>query len=190
MSLRVFTASLIVAILAVGCDGGVDCPLERPSCCDNQLFGCGPFDIPQGCSCDDYFARSFHGAVKRESAHAARLRRYTAQGTWRVSLQKTSTGCAHLPAQTRRTLIARDRYGRVEFKLFGYTKLRGIRTNRDVRVRGEYRTPFPRCTADIQVHMKIVDAVSATATSTLQVRCSQEALSCDATYSGAARRIP
>lgn len=189
MSFRVFAAFVVIAGLAAGCDGGVDCPLERPSCCDNQLFGCGPFDLRQGCSCDDYLARSFQGVVIHGARGMPRSRRYTAQGTWRVSMQKTTAGCVHLPAQIQKTLLARDKNGRVEFKLLGYTTLRGVRLRREVRVRGEYRILLPRCMAETQVRMSLSDYRSATATSVLRIRCSQEALSCDVTYSGIARRV-
>jgi hypothetical protein len=44
---------IALALLISGCSG-LNCPFERPDCCDNLVFGCGPFDLPDGCDCGDY----------------------------------------------------------------------------------------------------------------------------------------
>ena len=46
--------AIALALLISGCSG-LNCPFERPDCCDNFVFGCGPFDLPDGCDCGDYF---------------------------------------------------------------------------------------------------------------------------------------
>lgn len=178
-----------MTILASGCDGGGSCPFQRPSCCDNQLFGCGPFDIPQGCSCDDYLSRSFQGAPLRGSAGRKALASFSTEGTWRVSLRKATSGCPQLSTQSQRTIIARERGRRVELKILGYANLRGSRVARLVRARGEYRTLFPRCVADAQVKMSLIDPRSARVSAELQITCAQSALSCAATFEGGAKRL-
>jgi hypothetical protein len=189
MFLRRLALISLITILASGCDGGGSCPFQRPSCCDNQLFGCGPFDMPQGCSCDDYLSRSFQGAALRSSAERKAPPSDSTEGTWRVSLRKVTPGCPQLSRQSQRTIIARERRRRVELKLLGYANLRGSRAARLVRARGQYRTLFPRCVADAQVKMSLIDPRSARVSAEIQVSCAQSALSCAATFEGVAQRL-
>lgn len=175
-------------IFLAGCEGG-NCPFQRPACCDNALFGCGPFDLPTGCSCGDYFSRSFQGVqrVKKESLFTrADL---TIDGSWRVSLKKTSGGCSYLQDSARGTILARERLTKVSLKLRGVTTLKGDRRHKRVRARGQYKSLFPKCTASLSSTFGLIDSMNANVSGTIVVSCQNAALSCQASYEGRAARL-
>ena len=182
---------LVVLVLALaGCEGGGgSCSWERPSCCDNNLFGCGPFDLPQGCSCGDYFSRSFQGFPIRPNPKPARQTRATAEGTWRVSLTKNGDGCAYLKRQATATVLIRDRNQQVSMKLLGFATLRGNRVGRNVRARGKVKVPFSQCAADVTSAISLASATSGSVTGTIAVSCATQNLSCSVSYSGNIRKL-
>ena len=78
----VLLSIVVTAFALTGCEGGGGvCPWQRPSCCDNNLFGCGPFDLPQGCSCGDYLSRSFQGIPLSAKASSSRRSLASVEGT-------------------------------------------------------------------------------------------------------------
>jgi len=195
--------ALSAVMLCLGCDGAY-CPYQRPSCCDNALFGCTSSELPQGCSCDDYFSRSFSGMklqratpLYTENVYSPALRSKaqrlnalrSVEGTWRVSLTKTSSGCDYLSDKVSRTFLIRERRRKVNVKLLGVTTLSGMRMGGRVRARGSYRTFFPRCSADIKTTISLTDSQNATVTGSLTTQCSQSELSCSVTYQGVAKRL-
>ena len=180
----------LIALALVGCEGGgANCPWQRPSCCDNNLFGCGPFDLPQGCSCGDYFSRSFRGSPIQSKASPNRQTLTTTEGTWRVSLTKSGEGCSYLKKQTTATVLIRERNQQVTMKLLGFANLRGSRSGRNVRTRGSMRVPFSRCSADVTSAIALSSATAGTVTGTVNVSCASQKLSCSSSYSGNIRKM-
>lgn len=184
-------AAIVVCLYALaGCDGGGgSCPWERPSCCDNVLFGCGPFDLPQGCSCGDYFSRSFQGAPLQPQSDTTRRALTTTEGTWRVTLTKSGNGCSYLKKQTTATVLIRERNQQVSLKLLGFVTLRGNRVGRTVRTRGRLKVPFSRCAADVKSDINLSGLQAGSVSGTVAVSCSRAALSCSATYTGSMKKL-
>lgn len=187
-SLLIPVTALFVLFSLSGCSGAY-CPYERPSCCDNVLFGCDQFEMPQGCSCDDYFSQSYGGMKLQRSTPLYTKALKSVGGTWRVSLTKTSSGCDYLGNKVTNTLVMRERRRRVNVKLPGVTTLTGLRFGAKVRARGNYRTFFPRCSADIRTSINFTDANNAAVTGSIATQCAQPGLSCSVTYQGTARRL-
>jgi hypothetical protein len=186
-----FISAAVGSLLLVsGCNGGGgSCPWERPSCCDNNLFGCGPFDLPQGCSCGDYFSRSFQGFPIRSKAVPVRQSLASTEGTWRVSLTKNGSGCSYLKRQTTATVLIRERNQQVSMKLLGFATLRGNRVGRNVRARGQVKVPFSQCAADVTSAISLASAISGSVRGTVAVSCATQNLSCTASYSGNIRKL-
>ncbi len=183
-------ASFSSLLLLSGCNGGGgSCPWDRPSCCDNNLFGCGPFDLPEGCSCGDYLSRSFQGFPIRSSAAPVRQTIAAAGGTWRVLLTKSGNGCSYLKRRTTATVLIRERNQQVSMKLLGFATLRGNRVGRNVRTRGRVRVPFSRCAADMMSAVSLGSSTAGSVTGSIAVSCAAQSLSCSATYSGHLRKL-
>ena len=195
-----FAACLIVLSgLLWGCSGGFNCPFDKPACCDNVVFGCGAFDLPDGCSCEDYALRSFSGA-KRDDAHpqsalmsvdsTARARAISASGTWRSIGHKTvSASCPLFPNRVTRTLIIRQTGARVRVKMMGYGTLRGTRARNTVRAQGAYKVPALGCIAFVRSQLSVESAVSSPHTVAIDWRCQQRINSCSVTYRGIAKKL-
>ena len=180
----------LIALALVGCEGGgANCPWQRPSCCDNNLFGCGPFDLPQGCSCGEYFSRSFRGSPLQAKTAPVRQTMGTTEGTWRASLTKNGSGCSYLKRQTTATVLIRERNQQVTMKLLGFATLRGNRVGRNVRTRGQMRVPFSQCSANVKSEINLSSGTAATVSGKVDVTCRSQNLSCTATYSGALRKM-
>lgn len=179
----------LLAVVVAGCNGGVDCPWDRPSCCDNALFGCGPFDIPQGCSCGDYFSRSFQGFELKQRASKAPVTSNSLEGTWRATLQKSGGGCSYLSKSSTATLLIRETKQQVNVKLLGFVTLRGSRVGKNVKPKGQIKVPVPQCTADVSSDINLTSATTGTVNGTVQVTCQKQALSCSASYSGQIKKM-
>jgi hypothetical protein len=180
---------MIVSIAMAACDGGGSCPFQKPSCCDNALFGCGPFDIPQGCSCSDYFSRAWSGAPRGSLTAQQVATKGTTDGTWRMSLQKDSGGCDYLSKTTVQNVQIREQRGRVTAKVMGIANMRGDRVDRRARLRGRVRSPLPRCESDIVANLTLVNPAVLSITGSISVVCSDRKLSCRASYTGSGRRL-
>lgn len=188
VSFVVFLASSLV-----GCGGGFNCPFERPSCCDNLTFGCGPFDIPQGCSCGDYFSRSFNNIARARQEPLmtpARARAVGSAGTWRISASQTvSDGCPLLPKSVTYTVLIREKRRRVQVKVPGYLMLRGKRAGRKVRTQGSYSVALLGCRGSVRGDVNLRDPSNASLRVAIDATCENPDLSCDVTYEGSARRL-
>lgn len=182
-------ACLVVMFGVVGCDGGGSCPFERPTCCDNALFGCGPFDIPQGCSCGDYFSRAFSGAPIQRKVAIGKKIEVSTDGSWRVSLARVGNGCSYLSEKITRTVLIRERRGNVTAKVVGFANLRGSRVGRSAKLRGQLRVPVSRCVATMASDFTLDGSSQANLTGTVSVRCDDKRLSCEAEYRGVAKRL-
>jgi|LauGreDrversion4_2_1035121.scaffolds.fasta_scaffold64501_2 hypothetical protein len=189
---RAFYGTVVVAVFLAlsACEGGGgNCPWERPSCCDNNLFGCGPFDLPQGCSCGDYFSRSFQGFPVSSKVATVRQTGNTSEGTWRASLTKRGSGCSYLKRQTTATVLIRERNKQVTMKFIGLTTLRGNRVGRNVRSRGRISVPLSRCSADVRSDVALSSPSTGNVTAKVDVTCAAQNLSCSASYSGALKKL-
>lgn len=180
--------TLCAAFVLVGCNGA-NCPFNRPACCDNALFGCGPFDLPQGCSCGDYFSRSFSGAPKSQSTVTTQSLRRTQDSTWRVSLEKQSGDCSYLRDSIQATLLVRAQGRQLQVKALGYPRFRGARTSRSMKIRGKRQLSFPRCTVRLDAAIVLSSSSQGNAQGAVDIACSTQALSCSATFSGVARKL-
>jgi hypothetical protein len=184
-----------LASLITGCAGGFDCPFDRPSCCDNVLFGCGPFDLPNGCSCSDYFLKSFSGfklanQTPRQTLISAQGVLADTSGTWRTTGTKTnSKACPLLPASATSTLLIREENKKVSIKLLGYSTLRGNRVGDVVRVQGAYKMPPLGCEAFIKTELTPTSATNSPVTTTVDWKCKVPSRSCTVTYKGNAKRL-
>lgn len=186
--LRLLLLGCLTAVILTGCEGG-NCPFQRPACCDNALFGCGPFDLPNGCSCGDYFSRSFRGAIQQPRENLFTRADLSMDGTWRVSLTKTSGGCSYLQKTAKGTLLVRERSKKVSIKVRGVATLRGDRRNKRVGARGQVKSVFPKCTASISSAFTLIDSMNANVSGGVVVSCSNSSLSCQASYEGKAARL-
>jgi hypothetical protein len=180
-------ATLFFAIVLSAC-AGVSCPLTRPACCDNALFGCGPFDLPQGCSCGDYFSRSFSGAPKSVATKQASSRGIQ-DSTWRISLERKSGDCSYLRNSIQTTLLIRSVGRQIQAKALGYPRLRGTRTSRSMKMRGKRQTGFAACTVQLDASIILTNPSEGTAQGSIEISCPASDLSCSATYYGMARKI-
>ena len=184
--------SLVSALFAVffaGCNDGVNCPWDRPSCCDNALFGCGPFDIPQGCSCGDYFSRSFQGFPLEQKATGRISTPNSVEGTWRATLQKNGKGCSYLSQSITTTLLIRETKQQVNVKALGLVTLRGNRAGKSVKPKGQMKVPFPRCIAEVSSDMNFASATTGMVSGNIKVTCQKQSLSCSASYAGLLRKM-
>lgn len=187
-------ALALLAFIASGCSGGFDCPFDRPACCDNVLFGCGPFDLPNGCSCGDYFIKSFSGAVKStqgpRSETVSALDLSDATGTWRAAGQKQiKSACPLLPITPTTTLLIREESQRVSMKVQGITTLKGLRVGKVIKVQGAYKVPGIGCEAFIKAEFTPSNVSTSPLTSTIDVRCINKKLSCNVSYKGTAKKL-
>lgn len=198
---RSFLAACLIVLsgLLWGCASGFNCPFDRPSCCDNVVFGCGTFDLPSGCSCSDYFLRSFNGAmlpqtpaqsVMMSARSRVRAQRIAAAGTWRATAQKTDpAACPLFPNNVTGTLLLRETGSRVSMKLLGYGTMRGLRARNTVRAKGAYKVSALGCIAFVQSELSLTNPSSSPYTVTLNWRCQNEANSCSATYQGSIKKL-
>lgn len=118
---------VLFCIFLFGCNGVFNCPIDPPSCCDN-LFGCDPFQLPEGCDCDRYGLIS---QSKNLTTKTAVLKRKSPgfMGKWQGQLNRTSTTCsqsfyrvdgnAHISGSGKKVKINIPGYGRLEGDLFG-----------------------------------------------------------------------
>lgn len=193
-AVRPLLLGLLTSIVS-GCAGGFDCPFERPSCCDNVLFGCGPFDLPNGCSCGDYFLKSFTGfnlpnQFPNQTLISAKGGLADVTGTWRATGSKTNANaCPTLPRSATSTLLIREENKKVSVKLLGYSTLRGNRVGEVVRVQGAYKMPLLGCEAFIKTEISPASATNSPVTTTVDWRCKVPSRSCSVTYKGNAKRL-
>lgn len=184
-----------LASLMVGCGGGFDCPFERPSCCDNVLFGCSIWDMPQGCSCDDYFLRSFNGVKlanqtpRNPQVTVAGVIADTS-GTWRATGSKTvATACPMMPQTNTATILMREQNKKVSMKILGYGTLTGSRVGDMIRARGAYKLPGFSCEAFISAEMMPSSAANSPISTTINWVCKNPKQSCNVTLKGTAKRL-
>lgn len=181
-------------LFAVGC-GGFDCPFDRPACCDNVLFGCTIWDLPQGCSCEDYALRSYAGVrlanqtPKQPPVTVSGVLADTS-GTWRATGTKTSrNACPSMPMTSTSTLLIREQNRKVNVKILGYGTLNGSRTGDVIRAQGAFKVPGLGCEAFMRSEMVPASAVSSPMTVDISWVCRNPRQSCNVTLKGTARRL-
>lgn len=175
---------LICLVLLVGCDGGVDCPLDPPACCYNSLFGCGTFDLPQGCSCSRYgLSRSLP-----RRASLSRTKVVSLGGVWRGTLTKASSSCRNVLSQVRGSYRVTERSGRVVVTIPGMGTLSGRRTPGGFVATGRYQPIFLLCPMTINATYGAKTQSFGGISVAISRRCSERATSCEMLYRGSSRR--
>jgi hypothetical protein len=174
-----------------GCGGGFNCPFDRPSCCDNILFGCGPFDLPQGCSCSDFFSYSSRGSFAVKRGELMRMTATTAAGRWRVRLNRQSSNCRNVLSTVVSNMTLSQSGSRVTLTAPGIATMRGTRTNNTINTTGQY-TPllFIGCDAQLSSRMQLTANDKASVTGSVKIICkNRPANNCSASYSGEAAKL-
>ena len=153
-------------LFATGCDGGFNCPLDRPACCDNVLFGCGTFDLPDGCTCANFL----YSPITRGYSAARASTTSTLSGTYRVELNRSSSSCAGLLPRVTGSVGVRENKGAVTVTIPGYGVLKGKVVNRIIRAAGSYRALFFNCTVGVRTAFSATRP-KGTATADLTISC-------------------
>jgi hypothetical protein len=184
-------SALFITLSVSGCGGGFNCPFQRPSCCDNVLFGCGPFDLPQGCSCGDFFSNSFRGKFAVKQGQLMRMSSATAAGKWRAKLTRKTSNCRSILSSLVSNVTISQSGSRVTMTAPGIATLRGTRTNNTINVTGQY-TPMLMLGCDAQVASKMDLSANdrASVTGNVRITCrSRPSNNCSASYSGEAMKL-
>lgn len=184
-------ATLLISLTVSGCGGGFNCPFQRPSCCDNVLFGCGPFDMPQGCSCGDFFSNSFRGSYAVKQGQLMRMTANTAAGRWRVKLNRTTSNCRSILSTVVSNVTLSQSGSRVTLTAPGIATMRGTRTNNTINTTGQY-TPMLMlgCDAQLSSKMELTAVDKANVTGDVTITCrSRPSNNCSATYRGEAAKL-
>lgn len=185
-----FLLGIFVLISLAGVDscedgGDGDCPFDPPRCCYNVLFGCGPFDLPEGCSCRDYglfFNRNISSNVmpmKNASMASPLLGK-----EWMGTLMQTGGTCSSAPKQVSGIVIVnRRKDGRVTIAVPGYGNLVGRVRGSTITANGSFTPLFSSCRSQVATTMKKVNSRLSPTRSTFKYVCRSEVV-CDAAYSG------
>ena len=178
-SMRLWFIALIVFCLG-GCDNGINCPLDPPSCCYDSLFGCGTFDLPQGCSCSQYgLFRSF-----RNQTYGRAITAKSVAGLWQGRLERTFSTCQGAPAVVSGSLNVKERRGKVTVSVPYYGSLRGSRTRSGFSVSGAYAPLFSLCDISVRASFLAHSRKSGKLVAAVENRCKFTQTACTATYQG------
>lgn len=134
----------ITCLVFAGCGGGLNCPLDPPSCCYNNLFGCGTFDLPFGCECSDY------GLSVPEAEAAKNNRIMSSNNDWSGVFNKTSATCPFFRDQISGTLRIQESKNGAKVMVPGYGTLNGrgnVKTGSTLS--GTYTVPTSGCKAKV-----------------------------------------
>jgi hypothetical protein len=183
---------LLLIFTLTGCNSnGLNCPIDPPDCCENVLFGCGTFDIPDGCSCSDYpFLSSKLHSLKEQKVRVASSA--TLAGMWRVALTKSSSSCSLAPQTAISTVRVRDAKGRFSIVVPGYGTLSGKSRKGSGEASGTYRIFGPKCTARVSARLATTGAklnLEGTSVMTVNVNCPIQKLQCTAKYAGRVTKL-
>jgi len=143
-----FKSLVLIVLLSqiAGCGGGLNCPFDPPECCYNQLFGCGPFDLPFGCECSAYgLARS--GAVAPAKARSK-------EGGSLGELTRMASTCPGSPQRVKGNLEIKARRRAISVRVPGYGTFRGIRRGGRYRVKGSHAPVTPTCPAQVRASIE------------------------------------
>ncbi len=172
-------------LLCAGCEGGIDCPIDPPACCENVVFGCGLFDLPQGCSCSQYgLAYTKLPPAPLTAAVAPRSVSPGLSGNWSGILQRGATTCSTLPAALRGSVRVAERKGIVNVTIAGYGQLRGKTTTAGYSVTGRYSVPFSSCSAKLATKFTTLRRGTGKAQVQIDYSCSKSKYACSAQYRG------
>jgi len=177
--------TLFISLSLVGCNGGLNCPIDTPSCCDNVLFGCGVFDLPFGCSCDQYgrFLSTNVAALKSVSA-AKSTPSPGLNGNWSGILRRSSASCSGFLQEARGMLhVTTGKKRTVNVLIPGYGTLKGRRLTGGYRVSGTYSLPRSSCRANIVAKFKKTRNAAGNISARIFYSC--RAYTCSVKYAGA-----
>lgn len=162
-----------------GCGGGLNCPFDPPNCCYNQLFGCGPFELPFGCDCASY-------GLARTSPAA--LGAATPDGAVRAGdVARVSSSCPGAPKRVRGNLKIHAGRSAITVRVPGYGTLRGVRRGSVYVARGSYAPVTPTCRARVRATLEPTDRASMRISVRVGYGCGRVEL-CAARYVGNAER--
>jgi len=166
-----------ITIVTLGGCGGLGCPLDVPDCCRNVVFGCGPFELPFGCSCSSYGYSATAGA----KITAASV--FPTQNLWKGSLRQQSSSCLGLEKSIQGNLQLTTSSRRVKITVPGYGVLRGHRRNREYRAVGSYKL-FGSCVGRARLKLTAAQQGESFASVAVVYQCGGKSL-CSAKYHGA-----
>lgn len=170
-----FFAFLLMLTVA-GCGGGL-CPIDVPDCCRNVVFGCGPFELPFGCSCSDY-GYPFTTQSKRVVLPAA----VAPETVWNGTLKQRNSSCPGLPDVLKGNLQIFTSSRGVQITVPGYGKLYGQRRSNRYVASGSY-SPFTACIGKTRVKMAASKERKAHTSVAMSYHCNGRRV-CSAQYDG------
>lgn len=181
--------SAVLALVLSGCSGGFNCPFEKPSCCDNALFGCGTFDLPSGCSCSDYFSSAVNKIDSRTLKVARATVRARFSGAWRVALSRGQATCPATPASLQGSVGISQTGNRISLRVPGYGTVRGVARGNGFEADSNYSSLPLSCSAKLHVSVGLVSPNSASVAVQTTVTCPKAVQGCSASYSGKGQRV-
>jgi hypothetical protein len=195
MSIKRFLTAAVLFVLC-GCagggglGGGFNCPFNVPSCCYDSLFGCGTFDLPEGCSCSQYgFYSKENISALQYFSPAPKTASKNLSGTWRGNLKKQSSTCRALPAKVDGIVRIYDNPTSVSVAVPGYGTLRGGKSNtRGFKANGKYSSYFLACRADVSTVFTKSSFSRGTLQANVEYVCGGR-VSCTAQYKGTITKI-
>lgn len=182
----------IVAATVSGCSGGFTCPFNRPACCDNVLFGCGTFELPGGCSCSDYFLNANFARQYRMVSYRQFPKRAApmSSGTWRIVATKDDpSSCPLLLQRLSRKVRIRESARQALLNVPGILTLEGKRVGNKLGLSGERSISSLGCRAKMGATVTLRRALIADVRISINAKCRNPTLSCNATYQGTARKL-
>lgn len=187
--MRRYLIVLALTILA-GCGGGLNCPVDPPSCCYNQLFGCGTFDLPFGCECSAYGLGSATLAASKQHKILAATPAYSVSGRWAGKLLEESSSCAGTLPFVSGVAQVRERAGKVRVGISGYGTLRGsMRGRRGFSATGIYELALTSCEAHIALNLKASGVATGDVVANMELYCGSVPI-CEAQYRGTVKKKP
>lgn len=173
----VCTALTVVSLSS--CGGGLNCPIDPPSCCYDQLFGCGTFDLPFGCTCESYGINS----AARASRALQTPMNDSINGAWRGVFVREQSSCAGLPETLRGGIGVSGSRRSVRVAVPGYGVLRGTRYSTGFKASGFFAPFSPLCRGKVQVTFDRNDTTSASVRAAMSYSCGRRSI-CSARYAG------
>ncbi len=190
--LRRFFVTALLAVAAVGCNNGFNCPIDPPSCCFNLVFGCGLFDLPTGCSCSDFFSVPVAPAtlVNSKSLLATEMVKVSKSpgisGRWNGDLGRVKNSCSVSLAQVSGNIVVKKEGTRATIEVPNYGVLKGQTKGALTTARGSYRQGG--CQADVGASVRNLRAGKARSVVSAKISC-KDGLSCSAQFRGELKKI-
>ena len=172
-------------LFLAGCNNGLDCPIDPPSCCYDALFGCELFDLPMGCSCSQYgFVTANAKQSLTSAASTASQKSPGLSGSWSGVLSQNSSSCPGFLPKVSGLVKVRTQKNSVKITVPGYGTLKGkARTRNRLTASGKYTEPLSSCKAEVTVSIASARAGLGRVGSKVKLDCGR-ALQCSSQYVG------